>query len=855
MSKVWAYVPTGRLAEVENQMRFVSRCSYLGAVLALVAFSAIACSDDEVGACGADETQNPITGECVPDLRSANQMPNNSTDLDGGNAEEDMGPPNPFLDMAADVPPADTCRADLDSDQDGLTNACECELGTDPARPDFDSDGLLDGQEDANKDCQISPGETDARRPDTDGDGLNDGDELDAGTNPLDRDSDDDGISDGDEAAGCMDPLSTDTDSDGLPDDLEDTNLDGQLGTCPNRMFDPVCAGPESDPCSTDTDGDGTPDSEEAQYLGCTPADTMGLMNPTLVSSAQGDYQLALDTGATTGAVSGVSGSYGHAFNDAANGYAGFVISMPKPAGASSPEDLVLETFGDLRSVWGGATQLANGRRIQSHDGYSAIARSITQLPGGLRADTVRDQALRAVTGAGGATHAATGNFTAAGGGDPMLAVFQALDRGSRWILVFAAVPTSDYEDAAAEAGFRVDDLTGGAALARNGESIESDCVSYRVNNNPKVDFIWILDTSGSMADEINAVKGFARQFTQILQASNLDWRIGVTTATCVDIASDPAISQQVKSLFGNRCPGIPSFPGVTFRPPNYSNGRLCGTGGAYFSNNAAAVETCIDELAAEAQNSNPFNPIFATEHTGTIATAAIDRALPRTDGNNQKVRTDAAVVVISVTDEFDDLIQGAMGWSDSSQAGDPKNDPTTDASFNSAQLDSVVQPFVDYMLGPEVGATMFGIYWLPGTPTCVAQEASAGIDRMVSLTGGTAGNICNSDISATLEAIATASAGIASGLRIRGVPLPPSLEVKVGQVSTGNIVDWTRSRADGWDYDAIVNRVTFRGPNPPQTGDRVVIPYRRWDTLQQCQSNSDCPQEQKYRCVDGVCL
>jgi hypothetical protein len=74
--------------------------------------------------------------------------------------------------------------------------------------------------------------------------------------------------------------------------------------------------------------------------------------------------------------------------------------------------------------------------------------------------------------------------------------------------------------------------------------------------------------------------------------------------------------------------------------------------------------------------------------------------------------------------------------------------------------------------------------------------------------------------------------------------------------VSTQTIVDWTRSRSDGWDYDSIVNRVTFKGPNPPQTGDRVVIPYRRWaGSVRQCTVDTDCPQEQKYRCVDGVCI
>ena len=40
----------------------------------------------------------------------------------------------------------------VDSDQDGLTDAQEAELGTDALIADTDGDGLLDGQEDANQD-------------------------------------------------------------------------------------------------------------------------------------------------------------------------------------------------------------------------------------------------------------------------------------------------------------------------------------------------------------------------------------------------------------------------------------------------------------------------------------------------------------------------------------------------------------------------------------------------------------------------------------------------------------------------------------------------------------------------------
>jgi hypothetical protein len=56
-----------------------------------------------------------------------------------------------------------------DSDQDGLSDAQEAELGTDPLNADTDGDGVTDGQE-------ISNG-TDPLNPDTNGDGILDGQE------------------------------------------------------------------------------------------------------------------------------------------------------------------------------------------------------------------------------------------------------------------------------------------------------------------------------------------------------------------------------------------------------------------------------------------------------------------------------------------------------------------------------------------------------------------------------------------------------------------------------------------------------------------------------------------------------
>lgn len=822
-------------------------------VLFIVLSTLAACSSDTEGTdttCELGEVFNPISRECEPRRDNPNNFNNADDGLDAATPddvlEEPDLPPNPFLDMAADVPSDDRCAPDVDSDLDGLKNACECALGTDPARPDTDRDGLLDGQEDRNGSCRLDPGETDARSADTDGDGASDGDEVAAGSNPLVTDTDGDDILDGPEiASGCMDPTAEDSDGDSLPDGVEDFNADGQIGTCPNRMFMAACSNGESDPCKADTDGDGTPDNDEVQYLGCRPEDTAGLVDPQLLVSNPGDYKLALEPGVPTAAITGLNA---HGFNDATAGYAGFVATFTTPATATTPELLSGHVFSEIRALFPSATLRSSGRRTTTHDGFQAIVNGVVVLPGGLKADTVRNQILGRL-GSTSVNPNTAGTFSTAGAADSMLAVYQVVRRASTYVVTVAAVPESAYANVTGNAGFRVDDLTGGTSVARASETLEDECVSYRVDIRPKVDFIWVLDGSGSMSEEIAAVRSFANQFASILQASNLDWRVAVASGTCQNIDTDMAIDPSLRTVFGTGINGSCYTPPLIGLTPLLPNGKLCDKNGANFTTDVNKFKDCIDLF-------NPNGFVIAGELTATMGAAAISRAMPRSDVDNTKIRTDAAVVVISVTDEFDDHFQIEMGWRDAGSQGATPNDPTLDPSFDSARLDTVTQPFVDYFLRPDIGATLFGIYWIPGTPCTIASEASAGIHRMVQRTGGTAGSICQADISSTLQQIAAASAGIASGLRLRGVPAAPSIQVKVGQVSTQTIVDWTRSRSDGWDYDSIVNRVTFKGPNPPQTGDRVVIPYRRWaGSVRQCTVDTDCPQEQKYRCVDGVCI
>ncbi len=126
----------------------------------------------------------------------------------------------------------------LDSDGDGLIDALEHQIGSDPYNPDTDGDTRTDGQEYygyayANP---LTPTitytvHTSPTLYDTDNDGYSDGEEIDRNTDPTDNDTDNDGLLDGLEVGdyhldGILDntePITYDTDSDGTWDYLERT--------------------------------------------------------------------------------------------------------------------------------------------------------------------------------------------------------------------------------------------------------------------------------------------------------------------------------------------------------------------------------------------------------------------------------------------------------------------------------------------------------------------------------------------------------------------------------------------------------------------------------------------------------
>src|SRR5690606_21359533 len=118
-----------------------------------------------------------------------------------------------------------------DTDGDGLSDALESDLGSNPDDRDSDDDGLPDGDEPNPSEDRDGTGAINLLDPDSDDDGLFDGTE--AGNDCDDPDTDGTAaqcIADADAGATRTFVLIADTDGGGASDGAEDTDRNGQVG-------------------------------------------------------------------------------------------------------------------------------------------------------------------------------------------------------------------------------------------------------------------------------------------------------------------------------------------------------------------------------------------------------------------------------------------------------------------------------------------------------------------------------------------------------------------------------------------------------------------------------------------------
>jgi hypothetical protein len=471
---------------------------------------------------------------------------------------------------------------DRDSDDDGLSDGLEDRNGdgqvappnpagqeTDPRVADTDGDGITDGLEDRNRNGRVDLGETDPRQTDTDsdGDGLSDAQEAALGTNanradtdsdgvddgaevgsqgtdPLDTDSDDDGLNDGVEVRAGTNPLRTDTDLDGIPDGVEDRDRDG------------VRDANETNPRSADSDGDGVIDgAEDGNQNGLVdsgelnPLDPSDVQNrpavsqacadpvtPELVARAEADVLLALapfvesDGGFRPEDVRPILRAgqvVGSSAFDRQKGIVAFAIRTTPAATAQA-------TLSTVESRLGEQLSLPITQTFTTWDGFEA-ARGTYNLASAVATSTRMIEVARIAIGLDAADATLSLDFS-----DLPVAVddFGSLKLGlvvvrrspTTAVMVGVATNLALFTDRSTGRDFRLEDVAGGTALGQVGDAVGTQCDVKTAAADVPVDFLWILDNSGSMGDELNAVSRAVASFSSAIANTDLDSRVAVAT-------------------------------------------------------------------------------------------------------------------------------------------------------------------------------------------------------------------------------------------------------------------------------------------------------------------------------------
>ncbi len=252
-----------------------------------------------------------------------------------------------------------------------------------------------------------------------------------------------------------------------------------------------------------------------------------------------------------------------------------------------------------------------------------------------------------------------------------------------------------------------------------------------------KTDFLFVVDNSASMLEEQAALASSADALFTAFQASGIDFRIGVIT-TDSDVLRGSGFTSELGQFKSDVRVGI---------------------------------------------NGNGFE--MGIEY----ALRAIRRARPATLPAALRIRDDAGLVVVFVSDEENSGLK-------------PVADYATDFLAENAVTFGIVGPRPSGCTRVGLGAAVAGTQYID----------------LSTATGGSTGSICNPNITEVVEEILFGAIGASSRATLASRPIS-------GSLATQTTVPVPRARQNGFDYDPANNTLLFFGVSPP-AGTDVTVAY-----------------------------
>jgi len=363
-----------------------------------------------------------------------------------------------------------------------------------------------------------------------------------------------------------------------------------------------------------------------------------------------------------------------------------------------------------------------------------------------------------------------------------------------------------------------------------------------------KVDILWVVDSSGSMAWAQNQLKDKFQSFAQKLKDTRIDFQVGVTS---VDVC-------QVDSSTGYAVPDA-LCPSGSYIPDGVKVGGkivgpLRGTLQADPVSKRSILRDTSDFVEAFQRTAMLGTKGSAFEHGLWAAKLAVEKALSKGTENQGFIRNDAALSVVVLSDEEDDSVQmwcedaygrtslTADGKKDLNLCREGGRSPFLDA-FGIAPYALMktskglpvtthkytADQFKDWAANANVKGTgnfrvsaITGLRGQDGRLDCAKtdgpEESGTNYIKAAQLTGGAVENICSSDWSSVLRNIGQNTVELATRVSLPAgrIPYEGALEVRVdGQVL--NAMHYT--------YDSSLHAVVFKAP--PAMGSEVIVSYR----------------------------
>ncbi|MBZ4407591.1 adventurous gliding motility lipoprotein CglD [Myxococcus sp. XM-1-1-1] len=723
---------------------------------------------------------------------------------------------NGVVDPGETDPKVRDCAASIpDADFDGIPDSVEIATGTDPNKADTDGDGLPDGVEDENKNGKVDANETDPRLTDTDCDGLQDGPGRDGF---LGEDANGNGKVDGNET----DPTNPDTDGDGLRDGLERgvTTANAPRKDC--GYSGDAQPSSTTNPNNPDSDGDGIADgAEDANQNGQVDPGELDPNNPadgapntpagqacrasnlrpvTFKEENGADIRLALpatfkDANLTNITVAG--STVGVIGWDDTRQVTVIAYKRGQAGGSTTPT-------GDEAAIRGASFNTAAREVSQTFttwDGYAALSARYT-LAGTQDLKALTNTLVRSMvpnsTGSLAGTAGITGPFTLQG---------QYVHRSNDSVLVVLAItPTSRYNEAGSL--FALTDTAGGSSLAQFGDADAVQCELFSTRA-AVVDFLFVVDDSGSMRDSQQSLADAATAVANKLSNSTLDWRLAMVTTSYTSTASNHANRNVVRGFTTN----MNQFRAWLTSDSTCSGGQCSGV----TIPAGTPATTCSNNQGCWVNVEG-----WGSEKPMDAARAALNGPLaPDGTSSPSKVRPGAKVVVVILTDTHDYSTDSIAIFEQYF-----KGTGTTAATRN--PLGQVIQ--VHGIICPPELATNDTSTW------CHPQEDPRNPKHLdiIQATGGVVGSIRNAgSITTTINGIVDSV--IASvGHRTQQPPIGASVKVSVGAVANPTTcptpADLPRSRTHGFDVDGINRTLSFFGGCRPQADNtQAAVSYRYW--------------------------